>query len=93
MGIRTLTGEGNTTSNGFVATGKGVDYVRLASLRDMLRLEAVGLASCSGPLRPRIAAEFGLKPRAKYADFIKAIEAKMAESKAVVQKENEAEQP
>lgn len=78
-----------TTSpgGGFTATGEGVNYVRLASLKGMLKLESKGLASRSGPLRPRIAAEFGLKPRAPYQDFIKAVEAKMAELTPVVQKE------
>ncbi len=72
----------------FVATGKGVGYVRLASLKGMLNLESKGLKSRAGPLRPKLAAEFGLKPRAPYTDFIAAIQAKMEEMLPEIQEEN-----
>lgn len=72
---------------GFTATGEGVNYVRLASLRGMLRLESKGMKTRGGPLRPRIAAEFGLKPRDAFEKFINAIEARMAKLAPVVQKE------
>lgn len=59
-------------------TGAGVDVFRLLSLKGMLKLEKVGLKQRGGALRPRIAAEFGLSPRATHDAFIAAIEAKVA---------------
>lgn len=61
-----------------VNTPAGIAYARLLSLRGMLRLEKIGLKSRGGALRPRIAAEFGLKPRDSYELFISTIEAKLA---------------
>lgn len=78
-------------NGGTVATGTGVDYMRLASLRGMLRLEAVGMKSSIGPVRPKIAKEFGLKPRAPFADFINAVQAKMKELEPIIQKENQSD--
>ncbi len=52
-------------------------YFRLAQLKGVCNLESKGLKGRIGPIRPRIAAEFGLKPRAPYGDFIAAIETKM----------------
>jgi len=49
---------------------------RLLSLRAQLRLEALGLKSSGGAIRPRIAKEFGLTPQAPYADYLTAITAK-----------------
>ena len=67
-----------TTGGGFVAsTPEAISYVRLASLKGMVNLESKGLKSRSGPIRPKIAAEFGLKPRDSYDKFIAAIVAKM----------------
>lgn len=51
-----------------------IDYFRLASLKSQLKLEAVGLKSSGGAIRPRIAKEFNLSPRAPYTDYIKAIQ-------------------
>lgn len=51
---------------------------RLLSLRQQLKLESVGLKSSGGAIRPRIAAEFGLKPRASHATYIDAINARLA---------------
>jgi hypothetical protein len=59
------------------STPTGIAYVRLASLKGMVSLESKGLKGRAGPIRPRIAAELGLKPRAPYADFIAAIQARM----------------
>lgn len=50
-----------------------VGAVRLLSLRGMLRLEKVGMKTRGGALRPRIAQEFGLSPRATHDAFIRAI--------------------
>lgn len=67
-----------TNTNGVtVATGKGIAYVRLCSLKGKVTLESKGMTSRMGAIRPRIADEFGLKPRAPYADYIAAIQAKM----------------
>ena len=78
-------------NGGTVATGKGVDYMRLASLRGMLRLEAVGMKSSIGPVRPKIAKEFGLKPRAPFRDFIVAVQTKMNELLPIIEKENQSD--
>jgi hypothetical protein len=85
MGIKSIQGGGT------VATGTGVSYVRLASLRGMLRMEKVGMKSRGGALRPKIAAEFGLSARASYDDFINAVQKKMEELAPIVQEENKAE--
>jgi hypothetical protein len=81
----------STEGGGVIATGAGVGYVRLASLRGMLKMEKVGLKGRMGPIRPRIAEEFGLKPRDSYDKFLNAVQAKMEEVAKVVQQENEAE--
>jgi hypothetical protein len=86
MGIQTIAG-GST-----IATGAGVDYVRLASLRGMLRMEKVGMKGRMGPIRPKIAAEFGLKPRDSYDVFINTVQKKMEEVAKLVQAENAVEQ-
>lgn len=49
------------------------------SAKYQLRLEAKGLRSSGGAIRPRIAASLGLKPRAPYADFEAAIDRKCEE--------------
>lgn len=72
------TGLLSTTGGGFVAnTPESIAYVRLASLKGMVTLESKGMKSRSGPIRPKIAAELGLKPRDGYNKFIEAIKAKM----------------
>jgi len=50
-----------------------VDAFRLLSLRYQLRLESKGLRSSGGAIRPRIAKEFGLSPRASHDTYIDAI--------------------
>jgi hypothetical protein len=54
---------------------------RLLSLRAQLRLEAHGLKSSGGAIRPRIAKEFGLSPRASRDTYIIAINNKLQELK------------
>ena len=52
-----------------------IELYRLATLRWMLRLEKEGLKHSSGALRPKIAAEFGLSPRADHEELILVISA------------------
>ena len=47
---------------------------RLCSLKQQLKLESKGLKSSGGAIRPRIAKEFGLSPRAPHSEYIKKIE-------------------
>lgn len=54
-----------------------IAFFRLASLKQQLKLEKVGLKSSGGAIRPRIATEFGLKPRDSHDKFIAAVQAKM----------------
>lgn len=55
---------------------------RLLSLRAQLKLESNGMKSSGGAIRPRIAVEFGLSPRAKREDYIEAINKKLQELQA-----------
>lgn len=87
MGIQSIPGGGT------VATGTGISYVHLAILRGRLRLESVGMKSRNGPVRPRIAAEFGLKPRDSFTTYINAVQAKMNELAPIVREENKQEMP
>lgn len=89
MSIRTtpLSGGGSVT----VATGAGVGAFRLLAIRGMLRLEKLGMKNSRGPLRPRIALEFGLKPRDSHDTFLDRVEELLAEAKAKVDAENAAE--
>jgi hypothetical protein len=64
--------------NGSTAsTPAQIAYVRLASLKAALKLERAGMKSRGGAIRPRVAAEFGLTPRASWGAYIEAIEQKM----------------
>lgn len=81
----------STPGGGTVATGTGISYVHLAILRGRLHLESVGMKSRNGPVRPRIAAEFGLKPRDSFTTYIDAVQAKMNELAPLVQEENKQE--
>ena len=54
-------------------------YFRLAQLKGVLTLESKGMKGRIGPIRPKIAAEFGLKARDPYEKFIGVIKAKMDE--------------
>lgn len=60
-------------------TPEAISFYRLASLKGMIRMESVGMKSRGGALRPRIAAELGLKPRAPHAEFIAEIQRRMDE--------------
>lgn len=53
-----------------VFTGEGVDYFRLCSIKHQLRMEKAGMKSSRGALRPRLADEFGLKPRDNHDKYI-----------------------
>lgn len=65
-----------------VLTGDQVTAFALLSQKMQLKLEAKGLKSSGGPLRPRLAASLGLKPRDSHEKFIAAIDAKVAAIKA-----------
>ena len=60
-----------------VSTGTEIDYFRLSSLKAQLKLEAVGMKSRGGAIRPRIAQEFELSAKASHAEFIAVIQKKM----------------
>lgn len=85
MAIQSLGNNGGT-----ICTGQGVNVFRLISLKGMLRMEKVGMKTRGGSIRPRIAAEFGLKPRAPYDDYIAAVDAKLKEMEPVIAAENAA---
>jgi hypothetical protein len=53
-----------------VSTPSGIEYFRFASVKAQLKLEKVGLKSSGGALRPRLAKEFGLSPRAHHDAYI-----------------------
>jgi hypothetical protein len=61
-----------------VYTGSAIDVFRWKSVISQLKLEKVGLKSSGGALRPRLAAQLGLKPRDSHDKFIQAIETKIA---------------
>lgn len=52
-----------------------VVYFRLLSVRGQLKLESKGLKSSGGALRPRLAKEFGLKPRDSHEKYIAHVQA------------------
>lgn len=54
-----------------------VQKFRLISLLGQLKLEEKGMRSSGGALRPRIAKEFNLSPRASYQAYREAITAKL----------------
>lgn len=70
-----------------VFTGGGIDYFRYCSIKHQLRLEGLGLKSSGGALRPRLAKEFGLKPRAPYAEYIAYCQQKIDDYRAVLHPE------
>lgn len=71
MAIKGFTG-------GTIATGPHTHVFRWISLKGMVTLESKGMTTRGGAIRPRIAAELGLKPRDTYEKFLEAIEAKIA---------------
>jgi hypothetical protein len=74
-----------------VATGAGIDAIRLLSMRGMLKLEKLGMKHSRGALRPRIAKELGLSPRASHDTYLAAIEKLLDAAKQKVANENAAE--
>jgi hypothetical protein len=56
-----------------------VIYIRFSSIKAQLKLEKLGLKSRGGALRPRLAKEFGLSPRAKHEEYIAYCQARMDE--------------
>ncbi len=66
-----------------------ISIFRLLSVKYQLKLEGLGLKSSGGPLRPRLAAEFGLKPRAPHAAYIAKCEELLAEAKAKLDEERQ----
>jgi hypothetical protein len=64
-------------------TPNQISYVRLASLKGMVKLESKGLKTRGGAIRPRIATELGLKPRDSFDKFIETIQSKMEEHLAI----------
>ena len=66
-----------TQEKAMVFAGEDTNYFRFASVKAQLRMESKGLKSSGGALRPRLAAEFGLKPRDPYEKFIAYCQAKM----------------
>lgn len=89
MSIRTtpLANGGSVT----VATGAGIAAFRLLSIRGMLKLEKLGMKHSRGAIRPKVAAELGLKPRDSYDTFLARIEECLVLVKAEVAAENAAE--
>jgi hypothetical protein len=63
-------------------TPNQIGYVRFASLKAALKMEKVGLKTRGGALRPRLAKEFGLKPRDSFDTYIAHCETQMAVLKA-----------
>ena len=63
-------------------------YYRLAQIKGALTLESKGMKGRQGPLRPKLAEEFGLKPRAPFEDYINTAKAKMEEILKTTQKES-----
>ena len=55
-------------------TPDAISHFRLASLKQQLRMEKAGLKSSGGAIRPRIAKEFGLSPRAPHDEYIALIQ-------------------
>ena len=62
-------------------TGAGIDSFRLLSLKAMIKMEKAGLKQRGGALRPRLAKELGLSPRAPHDEYVAAIEKKVSELK------------
>ena len=56
-----------------------IELYRLLSLKMQLKLESKGMKSSGGAIRPRIANEFGLKPRDLHIVYIAAIDKRIEE--------------
>lgn len=62
------------------STPHAVNHFRLCSIKAQLKMEKVGLKSSGGALRPRLAKEFGLKPRDSHDKWIAHFEALIEKS-------------
>ncbi len=62
-----------------LAGSNAVAYARFASLKGALKLESVGMKTRGGSLRPKLAKEFGLKPRDSFDKYIAHCIGKMEE--------------
>lgn len=62
-----------------LTTHDEINFYRFASLKGSLKLESKGLKNRSGPLRPQLAVEFGLKPRDSHDKYIAFCLQKMTE--------------
>lgn len=60
-----------------VFVGTGIEAFRWASVKYQLKLEKHGMKSSGGALRPRLAAELGLKPRDSHDLYITEVQAKL----------------
>jgi hypothetical protein len=60
------------------STPDEISYFRFASIKQRLKLESVGLKFRGGSTRSLVAKEFGLKPRAPFAEYIAYCESQMA---------------
>lgn len=54
-----------------------ISYVRLASVKGMIRMESRGLKSRGGSVKNKICKEFGISIRTSHDDVIKIIQEKM----------------
>lgn len=68
-----------------VNTPAGIAHFRLLSIKGCVKLESKGIRHSSGAIRPRIAAEFGLKPRDSYDKFIAVIQERIDASLAAME--------
>ena len=57
-----------------IIVGDAISRYRLCVLKQHLKLEQKGLKHSGGAIRPRIAAELGLKPRDSHDKFIAKLE-------------------
>jgi hypothetical protein len=61
-----------------------IEHFRLISLRGRVTLESKGVKFKGGAIRPKIAAELGLKPRDSYETFKEALRVKIVASLAAM---------
>ena len=62
----------------FIAsTPEQISYVRLASVKGMVKMEKAGLKSRGGSVKNKLCKEFGISIRTSHDDVIKLIQEKM----------------
>ena len=71
MGI--VMSEGGTAAT----TNTKIEYFRWASIKQMVKLDKLGLKHSGGALRPRLAPQLKLKPRDSHEAYLEAIEARL----------------